>query len=166
MIMFLRQFLIFIASYSLLNYLYFLIPDQIYSEVIYHYGLVLLCADLINFVVPQEQASAVGNHLLSVHADLQIIRGCDSAGVVFLLVSAVLAFQAGWRQKLLGLGLGMALVISLNILRVSGLYFLMAYHRSWFEWMHLYLAPGLMLLATLLFFAWWAISCRDVAESA
>ncbi|WP_347989696.1 exosortase family protein XrtM [Methylomonas sp. AM2-LC] len=150
----------------MLNQIYFLIPDQIYSDMIYHYGVVLQCASLINAFAPLEQVAAVQNHLMSVHADLQIIRGCDSAGVLFLMMSAVLAFRANWPKKLLGLVLGIALIYGLNIARVTGIYFLVAYHREWFEFVHVYLAPTLMTLFAFIFFAWWAIGCRDVAKPA
>ena len=115
---------------------------------------------LINMISPLEQVAAVQNHLISLRADLQIIRGCDSAGVLFLMISAVLAFQAKLSQKLLGLILGITFIYCLNILRVSGLYFLIAYHRDWFEFVHLYLAPTLMTIGAFIFFAWWAIGCR------
>jgi exosortase family protein XrtM len=160
------QFVIFIACYWLFNYLYFQIPDQFYSDVLYHYGVVRLCADLINAFAPLEKVAAVHNHLMSARADLQIIRGCDSAGVLFLIISAVLAFKAKWSQKLLGLFLGIALIYGLNIVRVTGIYFLVAYHQEWFEFVHVYLAPTLMTLVAFIFFAWWAIGCRDVAKPA
>jgi exosortase family protein XrtM len=160
------QFILFIASYWLFNYLYFQIPDQFYSDVLYHYGVVLLCADVINGLIPLEQVAAVHNHLISSRADLEIIRGCDSAGVLFLMVSAVLVFKARLRQKLQGLLFGVALVYGLNIVRLVGLYYLVAYHREWFEFVHLYLAPTLMTIGAFIFFAWWAIGCRNDVKPA
>lgn len=160
-----RQLILFVGCYWLLNYIYFQIPDEIYSNVIYHYGVVLLCADLINAVVPLEQVATIRNHLVSLHADLEIVRGCDSAGVLFLMISAILVFHASLLQKALGLIYGIALIYCLNILRVSGLYFLIAYHREWFEFVHLYLAPTLITLAACIFYAWWAFGSKDVAQS-
>ena len=93
------QLVLFIACYWLFNYLYFQIPGQFYSDVLYHHGVVRLCADLISAVAPLEQVAAVHNHLISANADLEIIRGCDSAGVLFLMMSAVLAFPAKWSKK-------------------------------------------------------------------
>ncbi len=160
------QFVLYILFYWLFNYLYFQIPDQIYADVLYHYGVVLLCADLINVLSPLEQVAAVQNHLLSARADLVIIRGCDSAGVLFLMVSAVLVFKATPRQKLLGLLFGVALIYGLNIVRLVGLYFLVAYRGEWFEFVHLYMAPTLMLLAAFIFFAWWAVGCSNDVKPA
>ena len=160
------QFVLYILCYWFFDFLYFQIPDQLYSDVLYHYGVVTLCAEVINTLSPLEQVAAVHNHLLSAHADLVIIRGCDSAGVLFLLVSAVLVFNASLRQKLRGLLLGVALVYGLNIVRLVGLYFLEVYRREWFEFAHLYLAPTLMLLLVFIFFAWWAMGCRNDVKPA
>ena len=156
-----KQFVLYISCYGLFNFLYFQIPDQFYSDVLYHFGVVAPCANLINGLAPLEHVAAVQNHLLSGRADLVIVRGCDSAGVLFLLSSAVLAFKASVRQKLLGLLFGVGIVYSLNIVRLVGLYFVEAYRREWFEFAHLYMAPTLMLLAAFIFFAWWAMGCRN-----
>jgi exosortase family protein XrtM len=159
-----RQFIVFIGCYWLLNYIYFQIPDEIYANVVYYYGVVLLCADLINAFFPLEHVSAVQNHLISTRADLEIVRGCDSAGVVFLMISAVLAFQAKFSEKLLGITVGIILIYILNIIRVTGLYFIIAYKREWFELTHLYLAPTLMTISAVIYFTWWAIGCRNASE--
>lgn len=160
-----RQLILFVGCYGLFNYVYFQIPDELYSDVIYHYGVVLLCADLINAVAPLEHVAAIKNHLLSLRADLEIVRGCDSAGVLFLMISAILVFPASLLHKALGFIYGIVLIYCFNILRVSGLYFLIAYHRDWFEFVHLYLAPTLITLAACIFYAWWAFGSKDVAQS-
>jgi exosortase family protein XrtM len=161
-----RQFVLYIVSFGFFYFLYMQIPDQFYAEVLYYYGVVLLCAIVINGLAPLEHVVAVQNHLISSHADLEIIRGCDSAGALFLLISAILVFETTLRQKLQGLLLGVALVYTLNMLRVVALYFLVAYQREWFEFVHLYLAPTLILLIIFIFFTWWAIGCRNAIKSA
>ncbi|MGD0961756.1 MAG: exosortase family protein XrtM [Methylomonas sp.] len=161
-----RQFMVFVGCYCLCKYLYFQIPDQIYSDTIYHYAVVTECAGLINLLLPPEQVAAVKNHLISARADLEIIRGCDSAGILFLLVSALLAYPARLKQKLLGILAGVTLVYAMNIVRVDSLYFIVAYRRDWFEFVHVYLAPSLMTLGVLIYFAWWTFACRHDAEPA
>ena len=153
----LLQLAVFAGCYCLFNYLYFQAPDQLYREVIYHYGVVKECVGLINAVLPQERVFAVQNHLLSAKADLEIVRGCDSAGPLFLLMSAILACPAGLSHKLAGLVLGLNWIYVLNIVRVIGLYFLIQGERGWFEFGHLYFAPSLMIIGALLFFVGWAV---------
>lgn len=127
-------------------------------NVIYYQGVVRVCADLINLVAPLEQVFARQNHLLSAKADLEIVRGCDGAGVFFLMVSAIVVFPSSLSRKMTGLILGVGLVYSLNLARVSFLYFVIAYRPGWFLLIHTYLAPALMIMLGCCYFAWWAFS--------
>ncbi len=155
------QFTLFIGCYALLNYGYFKIPDDLFMNVIYYHGVVTICADLINMLAPLEQVLAQQNHLLSAKANLEIVRGCDGAGVLFLVVSAIIAFPSTWRRKLIGLFMGIGLIYLLNLLRISILYFVIAYHLDWFLLVHVYLAPTLMVLVGCCFFAWWAFASTE-----
>lgn len=150
------RLLLFAVCYFLLNRLYFQIPDQLFMDVIYHDGVVRECAAVLNLLLPGEQVAAVRNHLLSRHADLEIVRGCDSVGVLLLLTSAILVYRARLRRKLWGLLLGGLWVYLLNLARVVVLYLLVRGNAVWFEYVHVYFAPTLLTLAALWFFAGWA----------
>jgi exosortase family protein XrtM len=158
------QFMVFIGCYLLLNYGYFKIPDDLFMNVIYYHGVVSICADLINLLAPLEHVLAQQNHLLSAKANLEIVRGCDGAGVLFLVVSAIVAFPSTGRRKLIGLLLGIGLIYLLNLLRISILYFVIAYRPDWFQLLHVYLAPTLMVLVGCCYFAWWAFSATEKAH--
>lgn len=151
-------FFLFISSYVLLDFLYFKIPVDTFVNVIYYHGVVKVCADLINLLAPLEQVFPRQNHLLSAKADLEIVRGCDGAGVLFLLVSAIMVFPSKLARKLTGLMLGIGLIYSLNMLRIGTLYFVIAYHPAWFMLIHTYLAPTLMVIMACAYFAWWAFA--------
>jgi exosortase family protein XrtM len=155
------QFILFVGCYSLLHYLYFKIPVDLFVDVIYYRGFTLICADLINWIAPGEQVTANHNHLLSVKAKLEIVRGCDGAGVLFLLTSAIVVFPSNGLRKCLGLIGGIGLIYSLNLLRISMLYFVIAYHINWFILIHTYLAPTLMILVGCCYFAWWAFGSKN-----
>lgn len=118
--------------------------------------MVAVCADLVNWLSPLEQVLAKHNHLLSAKADLEIVRGCDGAGALFLVVSAVLVFPSGLKRKVLGLLFGIGLIYGINLLRICVLYFVIAYHPSWFQLIHTYVAPTLMVILGCFYFAWWA----------
>ena len=151
------QILLFLGFYGIFHTLYFGLPDAILREVVYNRGIGVFCSKLIHFIAPMEQVSAVLNHLQSPVADLEIVRGCDGAGAVFLVMAAILAFPASVKRKLIGLVLGILLMYSLNLIRISGLYFVVAYHNDWFQIIHTYLAPTLLIIVACLFFAWWAL---------
>ena len=148
--------LAFVGCYSLLDYGYFRIPIETFINVIYYHGVVTVCADCINMLFPLEQVLARQNHLISVKADLEIVRGCDGAGVVFLIIAAILTFPAKMGRKLLGLILGVSLIYGLNLLRIGFLYFTIAYRPDLFSLIHTYLAPTLMVITGCAYFVWWA----------
>lgn len=159
------QIFLFLGIYGIFHTLYFRLPDEILREVVYYRGIGVFCSQLIHFIAPLEQVSAIHNHLQSPHADLEIVRGCDGAGALFLVMAAILAFPASIKRKLMGLVLGIALMYTLNLIRISGLYFVVAYHNDWFTVIHTYLAPTLLIIVACLFFAWWAWgSARPVHE--
>ncbi len=151
-----QQIILFIGFYVLLDFGYFQIPVDLFINVIYYYGVVTICADVINFIAPLENVVAQQNHLISVNANLEIVRGCDGAGVLFLVISAILAFPAKLIRKLIGLMLGIILISMINLIRIIVLYFVVAYHSEWFSLIHTYLAPTLMVIVGGSYFAWWA----------
>jgi len=155
------QFALFVGCYVLLDYGYFKIPVDQFVNVIYYHGVVAVCADLINWLAPLEHVLAKQNHLLSAKADLEIVRGCDGAGVLFLVMSAILVFPSGLKRKLLGLLLGIGLIYSLNLLRISALYFVIAYQPDWFQLIHTYVAPTLMVVLGCFYFACWAFGSTN-----
>ena len=160
------QCLLFVACYVLLDYAYFKIPVDVLSNMVYYHGVVNLCADFINFFNPLEQVLAKQNHLLSSKADLEIVRGCDGAGMLFLVMSAILVFQAPVHRKLLGLILGIALVYCLNLVRICLLYFVLSYQPTWFQLIHTYVAPTFMMILGCCYFAWWAFSSNKSTHAA
>lgn len=156
----------FIGFYGALHFVYFQIPDEIF-KAIYYNGLGLFCADIINFLAPLERASAFQNYLISSKANLEIVRGCDGAGALFLISSAILSFPVGFKRKCIGLILGVSMMYSINLIRISGLYFVFAYRPDWFNLVHTYLAPTLMIILGCLFFIWWAFgSANKIHEPA
>jgi exosortase family protein XrtM len=155
------QFILFVGCYAVLNYVYFKIPDELFINVIYYHGVVAICADLINMIAPLEQVLAQQNHLISAKANLEIVRGCDGAGVLFLVISAIVAFPSTWRRKLLGLIIGIGLIYFLNLLRICVLYFVIAYQADWFQLVHVYLAPTLMVMVGCCYYAWWAFGSMN-----
>ena len=144
-----------LVYYGVLNALYFLIPmatlhDQLYLQVFGHPSVAL-----IHLMMPAEGVTAVANRIASPRAILEIVRGCDGSGVLFLVAAAVLAFPASWRQRGLGVLFGALLVYALNLVRLTGLYFIAAYRQPWFLPLHTYFIPSLLVVVVALYFMWW-----------
>ncbi len=146
----------FVAIYAALHALYFAVPDHLLREGLHYHGIVAPGAQLIRLAVPEEPVTAAEGTLSSPRAKLSIVRGCDGAGVAFLLIAAVLAFPTSFKRKLLGVVGALALTYLLNQLRVVGLYFVAAYRHDWFNLLHNFLVPTFIIVVCCLFFAWWA----------
>ncbi|HMW71291.1 MAG TPA: exosortase family protein XrtM [Cellvibrionaceae bacterium] len=135
---------------------YFFIPDDFLRDVVYHRFLVNPCVAIIQWLSPHEAVTGQQNFLLAPHANLEIVRGCDGAGAMFLLAAAMLAFRASPLHKSRGLVFGVALLAALNYGRIVGLYFLSAYASHHFLLVHSYLAPSFIIVLSCFVFAIWA----------
>ena len=87
------------AIYLGLEQLYKLVPDALLKETVYGLLFVEPGAVLVNLLSPGEHAVANGNLLSSSRALLEIVRGCDGSGVLFIALGAVLAFPASWQLR-------------------------------------------------------------------
>ena len=81
--------------------------------------------------------------------------GCNAVNVTILLWSAVLAFPASWKLRLLGLAAGSAVIQVVNILRFISLFYLGQYSMTWFDFAHAYLWETLIVLDTMVVFWYW-----------
>jgi len=86
---------------------------------------------------------------------IEIVAGCNGVEAVLILVSAVLAFPAPWKHKLIGIGLGFLAIQALNLVRIISLFYLHEHAPVWFDWFHLYLWQALIILDALVFWLIW-----------
>lgn len=86
---------------------------------------------------------------------IKIVAGCNGVEAVLILVSAILAFPAPWKHKLLGIGLGFLAIQGLNLIRIISLFYLHNFSQVWFNWFHLYLWQALIILDALIFWLIW-----------
>lgn len=147
----LRMFVYYVSMAAL----YHQIPIPILQDTVYPTIFGHPTAAVIDWLRPGEAIKATANQLTSPRAALEIVRGCDGSGVLFIMMAAVLAFPAGWRARAAGIVLGLCLVYGLNLLRLGSLYFVAAYHKPWFLAVHTYFIPSLMILLVALFYLRW-----------
>ena len=77
-----------------------------------------------------------------------IVAACAGLEVMAIFVAAVLAFPAGARQKLRGIGVGLVVVYVINIARIAALCLVGSRFPSIFDQAHYYYGQALLLLAT------------------
>ena len=92
---------------------------------------------------------------------MSIESGCNGVEATIVLVAAILAFPAPWKNRLVGLAVGIAAVQGLNVIRVISLFYLGQWDIDVFEWAHLYVWQALIMLDVLIV---WLIWVRTLAD--
>jgi len=102
-------------------------------------------------------------------ASISVFRGCDAIDSILVLCAGVVAYPTSWKNKLLGLLLGVPALFIMNVVRILSLYAIRIKAPAFFEPAHLQIWPVVFVIAAgLLWLAWvrWALRkerTRDVA---
>jgi exosortase/archaeosortase family protein len=99
----------------------------------------------------QVRGSLITGSLFSV----EIAEGCDAYRICALLAAAMLAFPATWKQKLVGIALGLAWLNLLNFVRICGLYFIGGLWYPQFHRAHEIYFPVFLIAMTVLAWVVW-----------
>jgi exosortase H (IPTLxxWG-CTERM-specific) len=86
---------------------------------------------------------------------VSIEAGCNGVEATIVLLAAMLAFPAPWKNKLVGLAAGILAVQGLNIVRVISLFYIGQWNAQVFEWAHLYVWQALIMLDVLIVWLIW-----------
>ena len=152
----LRFALAFLLAFFLLQYGYSASRGTAFEHLVIDVATVRPSVAVINLIAPLEQAQATGHRIVSPLGGLSILNGCEGTESIFLLLAAIAAFTAPWKHKLKGALLGTLFVYVLNQGRIVSLYFAAHYDRHWFDLLHGYVAPTLIIVLACVFFLWWA----------
>jgi exosortase H (IPTLxxWG-CTERM-specific) len=86
---------------------------------------------------------------------VRIERGCNGLEAVIILFSAIFAFPAPFKNKIIGFVIGFFAIQLLNLVRIISLYYLGQWNYTAFEWFHLYLWQALIILDALVVWLIW-----------
>ena len=151
----LRFFAAFIALQAFLFGLELTPWGQEYFVVPWTSALAKISAWLVTVVDPGVASagkvlrSTVNGFAVSIEA------GCNGVEATIVLVAAMLAFPAPWKNKLVGLAAGTLAVQGLNVVRVISLFYLGQWNMRAFEWAHLYVWQALIMLDVLIVWLVW-----------
>lgn len=143
----------FLITYVLLMGAFFFIIgfDPIRKVIdlngIYTAGVIITTAKTLTFLnVPSSfQGSLI--KLPSITLDVQF--GCNGLEAVMIYSVAVLAYPSAWRRKGFGILAGFLVIQAVNIIRIVGLAYSGTYFRNLFEYIHIYVAQGIMIAVAL-----------------
>ncbi len=87
--------------------------------------------------------------------NVSIEPGCNGIEASIILLAAMLAFRATWKQKVIGILAGTVTIQVLNLIRVISLFYLGQWQIELFHFAHLYLWPVLIMLDVLIVLVVW-----------
>ena len=156
--------LVFLTAYIALYAAYVGIPNEVLSSAIYEPLIVRPGAWLIHWLAPTDRVHAAGNQLIVGGSTLDIVRGCDGAGMLFLMFAAIVAIRTTWWQTLAGLAGAALFVYLMNQLRIVVLYFALTRHATWFVPLHTMVFPGLFVVLGVAWFVLWVPNGREPVD--
>lgn len=86
---------------------------------------------------------------------VSIEPGCNGVEALIILFSALFAFPATLKQKLIGFVVGFIAIQGLNLVRIISLFYIGQWSYTWFEWFHLYLWQAAIILDALIVWLLW-----------
>ncbi len=94
----------------------------------------------------------------TIHSDsfaMTVDAACTAFEFVWFLCAAVLAFPAAFADRILGVLVAAAAIITLNLLRIVTLFVVGAHFSGLFEMVHVAIWPSVLVVATILLLAGW-----------
>jgi exosortase H (IPTLxxWG-CTERM-specific) len=111
----------------------------------------------------------VTQHGINVTLDgfaVQVIVECTGLFEAVILVSAVLAYKATWRERGIGIALGVGILYLLNITRIAFLLIVGRYAPQFFDFAHVYFWQSLLIVfITAIWIGWIYYFVSDEASS-
>jgi exosortase H (IPTLxxWG-CTERM-specific) len=82
--------------------------------------------------------------------------GCNGLVAVLIFISAVLAFPASLKHKVMGIVLGTLVIQGFNVIRIGVLFYLGLHHRELFEAVHVYVAQSILIAIAAALWLFWS----------
>lgn len=97
---------------------------------------------------------------------VQVITECTGLYEAVILAAAILAYQASWRQRLLGIVGGTAILYAINIVRIAFLLLVGRFAPAFFDFAHVYFWQSLLIVfITAIWIGWIHYCVRDETDS-
>jgi exosortase/archaeosortase family protein len=160
----------FIITYLLLMGAFFFfigfapIREVIDLNGLYTSGVVIITTKLLTLLnLPRSFEGSI-IRLPAISLDVQF--GCNGLEAVMIYSVAVLAFPSSWKSKVQGILAGFLVIQVINILRIVGLAYSGVHFRNLFEYIHIYIAQGMMIAVALgIFFLYLNYANRTLQTS-
>lgn len=151
----LRFFLLFAVITVTLFGLYVVEPVQIHFVTPFTAGIAKVCSWLTQLFDPDVISRG---KILQSRANgwaVSIEPGCNGIEALIILFAAIFAFPAPFKHKVIGFVIGFFAIQGLNLVRITSLFYLGQWNKTWFDWFHLYLWQALIILDALVVWLIW-----------
>ena len=150
-----RFFILFLVIQAVLFGGELTAPAQDYFVVPWTNLLATISAGLVAFFDPNVLVTGKIVESTTNGFAVSIEAGCNGVEATIVLVAAMLAFPAPWKNKIIGLVIGIIAVQGLNVVRIISLFYLGQWNYEVFEWAHLYVWQALIMLDVLIVWLLW-----------
>jgi exosortase H (IPTLxxWG-CTERM-specific) len=161
--------IVFVIGFAVLMILFYVFWLSDYCQNNIQPSIVSVNARLSSFFLNifGIKTTAVKENISSSSFSVSIAKGCDAMEAMALFASALLAFPAKWKYKLIGFFAGIALLFMLNIARIISLFLTGLYFPKAFEIMHVEVWQVLFILfAVGLWIFWIRWTKKDISHVA
>jgi len=145
----------FLSAFFLLQGLYGAAAGTWLERLVIDQLTVKTAAILINAIDPAVAVVASGASLKAAGGGLNVLNGCEGTDVAFLLASAMLVAPIAWRWRLAGIVVATVIVFAANQARVLALFYAFRTDRVYFDALHGYVGPLILIAIGAAFFAFW-----------
>lgn len=92
---------------------------------------------------------------------LDVKFGCNGLEAVMIYTVGIISFPATWKKKLLGIVAGFIVIQIINIIRIVTLAYSCIYFKTLFEYIHIYIAQGMMIAVALGIYLLWISYAKE-----
>ncbi len=143
----------FVITYFVLMSVFFLLTwfKPLYAIIdlngLYTQSVVIVTSKVVGLLgIP---CAYHGSVILLPDLSLDVKFGCNGLEAVMMYATAVLAYPAQWKKKIIGITAGFIVLQTTNIMRIVLLVYAGIHMRGLFEYMHIYVAQGIMIVLAL-----------------
>ncbi len=126
----------------------------------FSYGVLYVVSTIVGFPLHK-----MGTIMGSGEFEVDVAPACSGAVPMSIYLSAVLAYPATWASKRVGAGLGIGVILVVNIFRVAALFLIGLYFKQVFHETHVYVAQALVICVAVALWLYWATRFADAPAS-
>ncbi len=145
----------FLSVFFVLQGLYGAAAGTWFERLVIDQLTVKTAATLINAIDPTVAVVASGSSLKAAGGGLNVLNGCEGTDVAFLLASAMLVAPIAWRWRAAGIVVATTIIFAANQARVLALFYAFRADRVYFDALHGYVGPLILIAIGAAFFAFW-----------